>query len=45
MVRSLDGVTDFVDVVAGVMQGDTFAPFLSMNILAPYLHNQQDYVL
>ena len=28
MVRSPDGDTDFFDIVAGVLQGDTLAPFL-----------------
>ena len=27
-VRSLDGDTDFFDIVAGVLQGDTLAPYL-----------------
>ena len=27
-VRSLDGDTDYFDIVAGVMQGDTLAPYL-----------------
>ena len=28
MVRSPDGDTDFFDIVAGVLQGDTLAPYL-----------------
>ena len=28
MVRSPDGDTDFFDIIAGVLQGDTLAPFL-----------------
>ena len=28
MVRSPDGDTDFFDILAGVLQGDTLAPFL-----------------
>ena len=27
-VRSLDGDTDYFDIVAGVLQGDTLAPYL-----------------
>ena len=27
-VRSLDGNTDYFDIVAGVLQGDTLAPYL-----------------
>ena len=27
-VRSLDGDIDFFDIVAGVLQGDTLAPYL-----------------
>ena len=27
-VRSPDGNTDYFDIVAGVLQGDTFAPYL-----------------
>ena len=27
-VRSLDGDTDFFDIVAGVLKGDTLAPYL-----------------
>ena len=29
-VRSLDGDTDYFDIVAGVLQGDTLAPYLSI---------------
>ena len=36
-VRSPDGDTDFFDIVAGVLQGDTLAPYLSIICL--------DYVL
>ena len=36
-VRSLDGDTDYFDIVAGVLQGDTLAPYLF--IICP------DYVL
>ena len=28
MVRSPDGYTDFFDIVAGVLQGDTLAPYI-----------------
>ena len=28
MVRSPDGDTDFFDIIAGVLQGDTLAPYL-----------------
>ena len=27
-IRSLDGDTDFFDIIAGVLQGDTLAPYL-----------------
>ena len=27
-IRSLDGDTDFFDIVSGVLQGDTLAPYL-----------------
>ena len=27
-VRSLDGDTDYIDILAGVLQGDTLAPYL-----------------
>ena len=27
-VHSLDGDTDYIDIVAGVLQGDTLAPYL-----------------
>ena len=36
-VRSLGGGTDYFDIVAGVLQGDTLAPYLFINCL--------DYVL
>ena len=36
-VRSQDGDTDFFDIVAGVLQGDTLAPYLFIIC--------QDYVL
>ena len=29
-VRSFDGDTDYLDIVAGVLQGDTLAPYLSI---------------
>ena len=29
-VNSLDGDTDYFDIVAGVLQGDTLAPYLSI---------------
>ena len=37
MVRSPDGNTEFFDIVSGVLQGDTLAPFL-------FIHGL-DYVL
>ena len=36
-LRTLDGDTDFFDIVAGVLQGDTFASYLFIGCL--------DYVL
>ena len=32
MIRSLDADTDFFDIVAGVLQGDTLAPYLSIDL-------------
>ena len=36
-VRSLDGDTDYFDIVAGVLQGDTLAPYLFI-ICLDYMH-------
>ena len=32
-IRSLDGDTDYFDIVAGLLQGDTLAPYLFINCL------------
>ena len=33
MVRSADGDTELFNIVAGVLQGDTFAPYLLITCL------------
>ena len=33
-VRSPDGDTEYFDIVAGVLQGDTLAPYLFMHLVA-----------
>ena len=38
-VRSPDGDTEFFDIVAGVLQGDTLAPYLFMIVLDYLLGN------
>ena len=42
MVRSPDGDTDFFDIVAGVLQGDTLAPFLFILCLDYALRTSAD---
>ena len=42
MVRSPDGDTDFFNVVAGVLQGDTLAPFLFILTLDYVLRTSVD---
>ena len=42
MVRSPDGDTDFFDVVAGVLQGDTLAPYLFILCLDYVLRTSAD---
>ena len=38
-VRSLDGDAEFFDIIAGVLQGDTLAPYLFMIVLDYVLRN------
>ena len=42
MVRSPDGDTEFFDILAGVLQGDTLAPFLSVICLDYVLRTSVD---
>ena len=42
MVRSPDGVTDFFEILAGVLQGDTLAPFLVVIALDYVLRTSVD---
>ena len=41
-VRSLDGDTDYFDIVAGVLQGDTLAPYLFIICLDYVLRTSTD---
>ena len=41
-VRSLDGDTDYFDIVAGVLQGDTLAPYLFITCLDYMLRTSID---
>ena len=41
-VGSLDGDTDYFDIVAGVLQGDTLAPYLFINCLDSVLRTSID---
>ena len=41
-IRSLDGDTDYFDVVAGVLQGDTLAPYLLIVYLDVVLRTSID---
>ena len=43
-VRSLDGDTDFFDIVAGVLQGDTLAPYLFIICLDNVLRTSIDLI-
>ena len=38
-VRSSDGDIEFFDIIAGVLQGDTFAPYLFIIVLDYVLRN------
>ncbi len=42
LVRSPDGDTDFFDILAGVLQGDTLAPFLFIITLDYVLRTSLD---
>ena len=44
-VRSPDGDTDYFDIVAGVLQGDTFAPYLFIICLDFVLRTSKKTVL
>ena len=41
-VRSLDGDTDYFDIVAGVLEGDTLAPYLFIIYLEYLLRTSVD---
>ena len=41
-IRSLDGDTDYIDIVAGVLQGDTLAPYLFIICLDNVLRTSID---
>ena len=41
-VRSPDGDTDYFNIVAGVLQGDTLAPYLFINCLNYVLRMSTD---
>ena len=40
-VRSLDGDTEYFDIVAGVLQGDTLAPYLFIYLLRTSIDKNQ----
>ena len=44
MVHSSDGDTDFFDIVAGVLQGDTFALYLFILCLGHVLRTSIDLI-
>ena len=44
MVRSPDGHTDFFDIVIGVLQGDTLAPYLFIPFLDYLLWTSVDLI-
>ena len=44
MVRSLNGDTNFLDIVAGVLQGDTLAPYLFIICLDYVLWTSKDQI-
>ena len=44
-ICSLDGDTDFVNIVAGILQGDTLAPYLFIIYLDNELWTSIDFIL
>ena len=44
-VRSADGDTEYFDIVAGVLQGDTLAPYLFINCLDYVLRTSIDKII
>ena len=42
-VRSPDGDTEYFDIVAGVLQGDTLAPYIFI-ICLDYVQNQREWL-